>query len=438
MNFTRKIIFGCLGIGLAGSALAGGAVASGSNDLSFGTKGAVVSNFSGAARSVNLQSDGKIVVFGSEDKITSEDRLVRYNTDGTLDNSFGNGGIVITGDFFGMYGWLKSAIQADGKIIIVGPEQIKTGTFRMERYNSNGTLDTTFGVNGVAIPNFGAYGANAGPYDVPYAIKLQADGKILVGGQVATNQVYYSGGVLGGTLTYAGGFLARFNSNGSADTTFASNGVVINPANSDSTNNSINGLAIQTNGQIVTGGYKPTLARYNANGSLDTAFGTNGQVFDPRFDISATSPNSTLIDSNGRITSAIRGYLIRYNSNGTPDSTFGTSGAVSISTPNQLNAIAFQNGKIVTGGTEFTQTYNSRRDTWTTTRAYTLSRHLTSGALDTTFGTAGVVTTPLNNNENLFDVVVQGDNKIVAVGTTDIDPSTSGVASRFVVTRYNP
>ena len=438
MNFTRKILFGCLGICLTGSALAGGAVASGSNDLSFGTKGVVVSNFSGAARSVNLQSDGKIVVFGSEDKITSEDRLVRYNPDGTLDNSFGNGGIVITGDFVGMYGWLESAIQADGKIIIVGPEQVKTGTFRMERYNSNGTLDTTFGVNGVAIPNFGAHGASAGLYDRPYAIKLQLDGKILVGGQVATNQVHYSGAVSGGTLTYASGFLVRFNVNGSADTTFGSNGVVINPANSDSTNNSINGLAVQTNGQIVTSGSKPTLARYNANGSLDTTFGTNGQVFDPRVDISFISTSSTLIDGNGRITFAIGNYLGRYNSNGTPDSTFGTSGVLTVSSPNRWNVIAFQNGKIVTGGTEYTQTYNSRRDTWTTTQVFALSRYLTTGALDTTFGTAGVVTTTLNNTDELFDMAIQGDNKIVAVGTTDIDPSASVVASRFVVTRYNP
>ena len=438
MNFIRKILFGCLGICFAGSALAGGAVASGSNDLSFGTKGVVVSTFSGAARFVSLQSDGKMVVFGSEDKLTSEDRLVRYNTDGTLDSTFGNGGIVITGDFFGMYGWLKSAIQADGKIIIVGPEQIKTGTFRMERYNSNGTLDTTFGVNGVATPNFGAYGANAGLYDRPYAIKLQADGKILVGGQVATNQLTCNDGWSLVTRTDAGGFVARFNSNGSADTTFGNSGVVINPANSSSTNNSINGLAIQTNGQIVTSGYKPTLARYNANGSLDTTFGTNGQVLDPRFDISATSPNSTLIDGNGRITFAIGRYLGRYNSNGTPDTTFGNSGEVIVNTPNTLNTIALQNGKIVMGGTEVTQTYNSRRNTWDTTRAYTLSRYLSSGALDTTFGTAGVVTTTLNNNDELFDMAIQGDNKIVAVGTTDIDPSLSVVASRFVVTRYNP
>lgn len=445
MKSVKNMFFCLAGLCLAGSAIAGGTT-SGSLDTSFGKRGAVVSSFSGAALNLNLQADGKSVASGLGNN------LARYNTDGSLDSSFGSGGVVNTGYQTG------STIQTDGKIIVFGQDPVNISTAVIKRYNSNGTLDNTFGVNGVVVPNFGA-GHGLG------VVKQQSDGKILVGGVIVTNTFTYYDGWVMTTRTDVGGLLARFNANGSADTSFGNNGVVINYANSDATNNQIHGIAVQANGQIVTTGRNPTLARYNANGTLDTAFGTNGKVFDARFD--DPSPSSSIppyvaagdvfIDSNGKITTALvrtwvtynmNPILVRYNSDGSPDNSFGTVGAVKIGgeavgtylngTYYTLSALAFQNEKIIISGAQITETYDSRHNSWATTRASVLGRYLSNGTIDTTFGTAGLVTTTINSNDFIVnDVAIQGDGKIVAAGMTDTDAS-SAVVNNFALARYNP
>ena len=443
MKPAKNILFYLAGLCLAGSAIAGGTT-SGSLDTSFGKRGVVVSSFSGAALSLSLQTDGKTVAAGLGNSVA------RYNTDGSLDSSFGSGGVVNAGY------QAASIIQTDGKIILFGQDPVNISTSVIKRYNSNGTLDNTFGVNGVVVPNFGA--------DARYGLSVahqQPDGKILVGGVIVTNTFTYYDGWAMTTRTDVGGLLARFNANGSADTSFGNNGVVINYANSDATNNQIHGLAVQANGQIVTTGRNPTLARYNANGTLDATFGTNGKVFDARFD--DPSPSSSVppyvaagdvfIDSNGKITTALvrtwvtynmNPILVRYNSDGSPDNTFGTVGAVrigdayAVGTYYTLSALAFQNGKIIISGAQITETYDSRHNSWSTTRASILGRYLSNGTIDTTFGTAGLATTTINGNDFVVnDVVIQGDGKIVAAGMTDTD-SSSAVVNNFALARYNP
>lgn len=441
MRPAKNMLFYLAGLCLAGSAIAGGTT-SGSLDTSFGKRGAVVSSFSGAALSINLQADGKSVATGLGNN------LARYNTDGSLDISFGSGGVVNTGY------QTSSIIQTDGKIIVFGQDPVNNSTAVIKRYNSNGTLDNTFGVNGVVVPNFGAdarYGLSV--------VKQQADGKILVGGQIVTNTFTYYDGWTMTTRTDVGGLMARFNANGSADTSFGNNGVVINFANSAATDNRIHGLTVQENGQIVTTGSNPTLARYNVNGTLDTTFGTNGKVFDTRFDDPSLSippyvaAGDVFIDSNGKITTALvrtwvaynmNPILVRYNSDGTPDNLFGTVGAVrigdayAVNTYYTLSGLAFQNGKIIISGAKITDTYNSRHNTWTTTRASILGRYQSNGAIDTIFGNAGLVTTTINGNDFVVnDVVIQGDGKIVAAGMTDTD-SSAAVVNNFALTRYNP
>jgi uncharacterized delta-60 repeat protein len=178
------------------------AYAAGAFDRTFGTNGVVttrIGNSAGAATAV-LQPDGKIVVVGSYYIESSSDFnpvIVRYSSDGSLDASFGEGGIVRTpistgNDYFGAV-----ALQSDGKIVAVGgtrPPQTEYDNFLAVRYNQNGTLDSSFGTNGIVTMNRGGSGS----------VAVQSDGKIVA---AAGNSVF------------------RLNAaDGSVDTSFADNG----------------------------------------------------------------------------------------------------------------------------------------------------------------------------------------------------------------------
>ncbi len=304
----------------------------GTLDNTFGTGGKVVTPVEPGSEgnSVAIQSDGKIVLGGSSGWFIN---LVRYNSDGSLDTAFGTGGKVIT-DIDGYYNEkCKSvAIQSDGKILLGGYGQHNSSDvpyFILVRYNTNGTLDTSFGTDGKVIGRIG-YGRS---------LLIQDDGKILLGG--------------GSNFTFA---LVRYNTDGSLDNTFGSGGEVITTVGSSSEGNS---LGIQSDGKIVLGGYADNnfaLVRYNIDGSLDNTFGLDGKVTTVMGNYSAGK--SIGIQNDGKI--VLGGYaeadfaLVRYNSDGTLDNTFGNGGK--IITPigvvyNPGNSLDIQNdGKIVMGG----------------------------------------------------------------------------------------
>lgn len=178
--------------------------------------------------------------------------LARYLTDGSLDSTFGSGGVFISPVVpFGLSRSSINAIeiQADGKIVATGSAEDHFGT---ARYNTNGSLDTSFNSTGFVLTTLSGGGEG-------HAIKLQSDGKIVVAGR--------SGGQFNTTLV-------RFAANGSLDNTFDGDGIVTTAAETAS------GMAIQADGKIVivTGGSDYGVIRYNTNGSIDTSFGTNGIV----------------------------------------------------------------------------------------------------------------------------------------------------------------
>ncbi|MCX6034915.1 MAG: delta-60 repeat domain-containing protein, partial [Chloroflexi bacterium] len=185
-------------------------------DPTFGQGGLVTANMyrNSYGTSVALQPDGKIVVAGDVLVSTNSPQfdfgLTRYNTDGSLDTTFGSNGIVVT-DFDNTtdYGY-GVAIQTDGKIVLAGSST--TGYngyyYALVRYNTDGSLDTTFGTGGKVSTDLGG--------GMCYGIVLQTDDKIVVTGQAsdgAYNPAYGIG-------------LVRFNSDGSLDNTFGDNGVV--------------------------------------------------------------------------------------------------------------------------------------------------------------------------------------------------------------------
>ena len=209
------------------------------------------------ARGVALQGDGKIVVVGGGGS-GADFALARYNTDGSLDTSFSGDGKLTT-DFGSSDAGAAVAVQGDGKIVAVGGS---AGDFALARYNPNGSLDTSFSGDGKQTTDFGGFG------QVAAGVALQGDGKIVVAG---------NGGSTGNSVDFA---LARYNTDGSLDTSFSGDG----KQKTDFGDFDVaTGVALQADGKIVAvgvtraGGGDFALARYNPNGSLDTSFSGDGK-----------------------------------------------------------------------------------------------------------------------------------------------------------------
>lgn len=261
-------------------------------DASFGSNGLVTTKFAAPVDIIGepamlLQPDGKIVaISGCRGCIA----LVRYNSNGTLDTSFGSNGL-ITKFVSGWQPLYVVALQPDLRIV-VSQMGHSPGMPRLMRYNSNGTLDTSFGSNGIPAPPLSSDPEKGGVS----AVAVQPDGKIVVAGFVS--------GDLDGNLYRRSFFptesisvfaLARYNSNGTLDTGFGSNGVVSNRFTRSRVENArVRWAAIQSDGKIITAGYRNyedyparggaiMLARYNIDGKNDTSFGSDGSVIASRF-----------------------------------------------------------------------------------------------------------------------------------------------------------
>ncbi len=418
-GIAAAITICCLGLGLAETARA---QTSGSLDAAFGTGGKVVTPIGSAndgASAAAVQADGKIVVAGYADNGMNTDFAVaRYNADGTLDATFGTGGKVVTA-IGASNDFASSVAIQSGKIVVAGYAAGGTNIdFAVARYNADGTLDTTFGTGGKVTTAVGNLD------DFASSVAIQADGKIVVAG--ATEITLFSNDFA----------VLRYNVNGSLDTTFGTGGKVVAPiGNSDDFASSV---AIQTDGKIVVAGASSdgatddfAVARFNANGALDTTFGTGGKVVTP-VGSSDDFASSVIVQTDGKIIVAGDSNtgnndfaLVRYNAGGTLDTTFGTGGKVVTpigSSNDYLYAAALQpNGKIVAAGFAFG-----------TNDDFALARYNTNGTLDTTFGAGGKTVTPIGAADDYaMAVTVQADGKIIAAGS-----SSNGTNLDFAVARY--
>jgi uncharacterized delta-60 repeat protein len=402
-------------------------LSAGQLDTTFGSGGIVTTliGTSANAYATALQSDGKILAAGIAG-YTSGNRfaLARYTTSGSLDTSFGSGGTVTTKIGSGTgYGARGVAVQSDGKIVLAGAASFKAGTeFALARYTTSGALDTSFGSKGIVSTQLGSG-------DIAYAEVIQPDGKIIAAG--TSNQ-----GGAGHTVPndFA---LVRYNSDGSLDTSFGSGGEVLTAFPGEG-QTSINGITLQSDGKIVVAGdvgpgpgdagEQFTVARYNTNGTLDTSFGGTGIVIVPSVTGAFTEyATSVVVQSDGKIVATgdvgLSGHgnweTIRFNTDGTLDSTFGSGGSVTtlIGSGGVAYSLALQSdGKIVVGGNPY----------------FSLARFNTDGSLDTTFNTTGTVTTQIGTGSNAKGVVIQPtDGKIVVAGD-----ATVGGTSNFAVARY--
>ena len=306
---------------------------------------------------------------------------------GDLDPSFGDGGKVIT-DFSGNSDFGNAMdIQPDGKIVVagnsIGDNSFAASDFALARYNPNGSLDTSFGVGGKVITDFGED-------EIPNSIAVQPDGKIVAAGVIT--------GKGAASIDF---LIVRYNPDGSLDTTFGEAGRV--RTDFSSSRDTLIAAALQSDGKIVAVGVTSSdfsttspdyaLARYNSDGSLDTTFDKDGKVTTDSGNQSLDSAMAVAIDSNGKIvvagessnsngTLAIDFSLARYNSDGSLDATFGTGGKVTtdFGTPqDRANDVSIQpDGKIIAAG-------NTREDLPIGAN-FALARYLTNGALDPSFG----------------------------------------------------
>jgi uncharacterized delta-60 repeat protein len=296
----------------------------GSKDFSFNTG----NGFGKAVYAIKEQSDGKILVSGEfiSYQSVNQNRLIRFNPDGTKDLSFNIG----TGFNEGVY---CIAVQSDGKILVGGSFSSYNGTIQngIIRLNSNGTKDISF--------NIGT-GINSGisPYRIQ-TIQIQSDGKILVGGSFSSYNGISQNGII------------RLNSNGTKDTTFNIG---------SGFNGSIESIAIQSDGKIVVGGdytsynniSQNRLIRLNSDATKDFSFNI-GIGFYGFVD----SVNSIVIQSDGKIivgggfaefNGIVERGLIRLNSDGTKDLSFNIGAGFN---NGRIASIGLQaDGKILIGG----------------------------------------------------------------------------------------
>lgn len=235
----------------------------GSLDTSFGFGGIQITVISGNDQGVGiaLQPDNKIVVTGlAGDSPNPRNVFVmRYNSDGFLDNSFDGDGIVTT-DFGGDDSGIGIDLLSDGRIVVVGGRDIGgDNDIVVALYNGDGSLDPTFDGDGMLT-------LDISPIDYGNAVAVQPDDKILVSGQADDDVA-----------------LVRYNTDGSRDSTFDSDGIVLTDFGGDTEYGA--SVHFIHDGKILVGGasyngsdWDFALVRYNPDGSLDAGFGVGGKV----------------------------------------------------------------------------------------------------------------------------------------------------------------
>jgi competence ComEA-like helix-hairpin-helix protein len=455
-------------------------------DPTFGIDGKLTTDFAlrddfgnGAA----LQPDGKIIVAGRASNGLDDDfGLARYNSDGSLDPSFGTDGRVLTdltldslinintasvqqletlpgigpvlaqnivdyrtanGPFDttqhilnvsgmgpSLFNQIKDlitvgdnyayamALQPDGKIVVTGGSD---SSLALARYNTDGSLDPSFDGDGSLLTDFDGLSA------VGFSVDLQPDGKILVAGFRSAARDF--------SLV-----LARFNSDGSPDLSFGTGSKVLNNFGQGEAYGGT--LALQPDGKILLAGqtfllsigYVFALARYNSDGTLDTSFGNTGNVttdiegsLDEGIGTVIVQPDGKIIAAGSSTINEMGDFAtVRYNADGSLDTTFGTGGKVITDIANRDNfgstAALQPDGRIIVAGRSFSGANND----------FALARYRSDGSLDASFDLDGIITTDFGVGEDIGQaLLLQADGKIVLAGS-----AATHLGSDFALARY--
>jgi uncharacterized delta-60 repeat protein len=379
------------------------------------------------AYSVALQPDGKIVAAGASFNGRDTDLMVaRYRPNGSLDITFGEGGVAIFDSKLGDDKAYAVAIQNDGRIVVAGSlYNGKNQTFAILRFLSDGTLDPNFGRNGVTTTNFGK-GDSAG-----YSIGLQADGKIVAAGYASN----------GNDLDFA---VIRLESNGLFDFSFGRNGrVMTGLGDADNRGGDEHGYSVllQGDGRIIVSGYSQVddtsviaTIRYLPTGQVDRTFGIEGTTvtsigkgLDKAYTAYLQRDGDILVAGSTQMPDNTQRFVVvRYLPNGIPDANFGENGVVTTlfgKGKDSVYALEVQpDGKIVAAGSYF--------DGLDTNLG--LARYLPTGELDSTFGEGGKSLSHIDwKYSTAYGMAIQPDGRIVVGGV-----SSPGKTFHVAIARY--
>ena len=400
---------GCGGNGSGGGGAGGEPSIQVGCDPSFGDRGIVLTKHGveAAAFGVGLQPDGKIVVAGTHrttNAQSTEILVARYLADGTLDSGFGAQGLVATD--VGAFSDEANAValQDDGNIVVAGTHYLDQAqhTWVLARYVPSGALDPTFGNGGVVISDA------CKPYGELQALALQPDGKIVAAGSCDYDVT-----------------LARYDVDGSLDSTFGVDGLVVDASGPSYY---FAAVLIQPDGRIVAAG--TLLARYEANGAGDVSFETHTL---------AVAARGVALVGDGKVVTVTSALGVgsdfafsRFTAVGAVDSSFGGGGTTlldvesSAETPWGLTARA--DGSSIAVGAASSVPGSANISDWA------VARLTPDGAPDTAFGGDGtVITRPGNGNSAARAAAVQADDKVVVAGHTDV-----GDSRQITVVRYAP
>jgi uncharacterized delta-60 repeat protein len=384
----------------------------GTMDNSFGIAGKFVSpvyQFAGFS-SAGLTQDGKIIVL-------SDFNVGRVNTDGTLDTGFGANGIVQLPP--GRYSKVK--IQPDGKILIAGNDQTSsTCEILLVRLNADGSLDQSFGTGGLFRLE------NGGRFEQAADIAIDADGSIVAVG---------SRRIISRIIAFRA-LIVKLTANGSLDSSFGTNGRAVFTTGTDI---GASRVAIQSDGRIVAGGGSFGLTsfflRCDANGNIDTSFNGTGVVSLPS--VQAQFISKMFLQPDGKILAAMNGGLaptvvVRLTATGALDRTFGSRGMRAVEGIYATAAALRPDGLLALGGRE-ASFFTAGSTRVTDINVVTID---SGGALDTEFGTNGRAVTDVGE---LFsynaELLIQPDGKPVSIGALNSDTfySVGGIG----IARYN-
>lgn len=434
------------GVGLVGAmALAFGlvavaAAAGGDLDPSFGDRGLVATATAPGSggdfqNGLAIRDDRSILVGGSSEMEDDDKfRVSQYTKRGVLDASFGTGGTVLTSvSPNGFEHIWELALQPDGKVVAAGEANMGPGAgganFALVRYNRDGSLDASFGGDGIVVTAVAADDLR----DNANAVALQADGKIVAAGGVRVSCPQQACNDF---------VVARYNPNGTLDSTFGGGDGIVTTAVAPGTRvDAVTGVAIQADGRIVAGGQANmgsgaggvdfAFARYNSDGTLDTTFGGDGIVttsvapgdgFDTAWEFALQQDGKIVGAGNAVDADGSDAALARYNPDGTLDLSFGGDGIVTAHLgpfDDDVWTVAIDAaGRIVIGGDtgEFPALDSA------------VARFLPDGTLDPLFGSGGVVLTPTapdGGYDAFYEVALDKTGKVIASG--ECEQPTTGI-----------
>jgi uncharacterized delta-60 repeat protein len=390
----------------------------GALDNSFGVNGIVQTNLVGTenngSNTVLIQNDGKIVVCGVNGNETSDHSkqglLLRYNKNGSLDSTFGHNGFVQTP----AYTFNKAVLQPDGKIVVsmdsLNRNLSGVYTEELARYNTDGSLDSSFGNKGLAV--FDSIG---------FYVSMISDGR---------GRIYLDSYLVG--LNYISvNTISRFLENGKIDTSFNHTGFL----NINSADGNVPTIGLQTGSRLIIAylnlSDSITILRYDSTGKLDTTFKYNGHQFNPEL-MSVQSDDKIILASNFKNYSIGSFTCLRTNTDGSMDTTFNHSGIDTIYTTSKYTqlytmSLDHHNNIILAaiyGVDDFYLNF------------FKTVRILSNGKIDTSFSKNGEANLEIGESHDYpYSIAVQNDNKILITGNSEIRIYEYG--NHIVTVRYN-